>query len=210
VLSLEELHDALVVGNETRGFEFKTNGARTDGRFFAKVARAALSMGNLRDGGYVVIGIDDARPQDMLPGLNEAELASWLAYDDVASRLAEYSDPPVEFEVAGFSLSSGSQVAAIGVGEFLDIPHLCARDFSGVLRKGALYVRSRRMPQSAEVASSVEMREILDLAAEKRLRAYVESASRAGVALALSAVEALDQQSQDSEAFEAQRRAVWG
>jgi len=53
------------------------------------MTRAALSMGNLRDGGHVIIGIDDGDPAAMLPGLGADDLASWLAYDDIARKLAE-------------------------------------------------------------------------------------------------------------------------
>ena len=140
-------------------------------------------MGNLRDGGYVVIGIDDTRPEAMLPGLSDADCEGWLAYDDVSARLAAYCDPPLTIELASFSLGTDARVIVLHVREFADIPHLCARDYPDVLRKGALYVRSRRMPETAEVKSSVKMREVLDLAAEKRLRAYVETAQRAGVRL---------------------------
>jgi predicted HTH transcriptional regulator len=210
VLTVDELEGALAAGYEGRGFEFKGSGASDDRRFLAKIARAAISMGNLRDGGHVVIGIDDTRPQDMVPGLDGPELASWLAYDAVSARLAEYCDPPLRFEVAQFQLSSGAQVAVLHVHEFSDVPDLCARDYPDVLRKGALYVRARRMPETAEVASSTEMREILDLAAEKRLRVYVETAERAGVLLAASESRAADKDGLEDQArFEAQRREVW-
>ena len=79
-------------------------------------------MGNLRDGGYVVIGIDDAAPQEMLPGLDDEELASWQAYDDVSARLAVYCDPPLRFEMAQFELASSAEVVVLQVHEFSDIP----------------------------------------------------------------------------------------
>lgn len=39
------------------------------------------------------------------------------------------------------------------------------------------------MPETSEVASSVEMREVIELATEKALRAYVEMAERAGLSV---------------------------
>ena len=210
MLNIEELETALSVGYEGRGFEFKRNGQSGDRRFLAKVVRAALGMGNLRDGGYVVIGIDDARPEEMLPGLTRSELASWLNYDEVSARLAKYCDPPLRFEIARFTLQSSADVAVLHVDEFVDIPHLCARDYPGVLRSGALYVRSRRMPETVEVPSSGEMRELLDLAAEKRLRAYIETAERAGVRLSITPGDATEAtETRDRERFAEQRRRVW-
>ncbi len=128
VFTIDEVESALSVGYEERGFELKGQGRSDDKRFLAKVARAALSMGNLRDGGHVVIGIDDSKPQEMLPGLNGDELASWLAYDDVSVRLAAYCDPPLSFDLARIDLSTGATVVVLRVHEFADIPHLCARD----------------------------------------------------------------------------------
>jgi hypothetical protein len=209
MFTAEELESALGTGYEGRSFELKGHGRSDDKRFLAKVARAALSMGNLRDGGQIVIGIDDKAPQEMLPGLNEDERASWLAYDDVSARLAVYCDPPVRFDAAPVALSNGATVVVLQVHEFADIPHLCAEGYPEVLRKAALYARSRKLPETAEVASSVEMREILDLAVEKRLRAYVEAAERAGVRLATNAAARQEAAVRDQEQFESQLREAW-
>ena len=194
---------------EGRGFETKGPGLRDDKAFFVKVARAALSMGNLRDGGHVVVGIDDAKPERMMPGLDDAHLASWLAYDDVSDRLAVYADPPLRFDLTELELATGVRVAVLQVHEFDDVPHLCARAFPGELRKGGLYVRSRKKPETAEIASSGEMREILDLAAEKRLRAYIETAERAGVRI-VPGGEAADRAAlADRARFESQLGTAW-
>ena len=209
MLTEEDVENLLLAGYETRGFELKGPGRSDDKAFLAKVARAALSMGNLRDGGHVVIGISDTSPQEMQPGLDDQQLASWLAYDDVADRLAVYADPPLRFDVVKLNLSSGARVILVTVYEFDDLPHLCAREYPDDLRKGALYVRSRKKPETAEVASSVEMREILDLAAEKRLRAYIETAERAGARLASGEVASPAPAADDNAQFELQRRRGW-
>jgi hypothetical protein len=74
-------------------------------------------------------------------------------------------------------------VAVIQVFEFADIPHICSKDYPKVLRNGALYVRTRRLPETSEVPTSIEMREVVDLATRKSLRAYVKAAEDAGVTL---------------------------
>lgn len=172
-----------------------------------KVARAALSMGNLRDGGVVIVGIDDHAATQMQPGLTETELSSWLDYDTVSVRINAYADPPLRFDVAAVTLRTNARVVVIEVHEFADTPHLCARDYSGVLRKGALYVRTRKLPETAEIPTSVEMRELLDLAMEKRLRAYVEAAGRAAVHLSVE--DETVQGEKDSVRFNAQIRESW-
>jgi hypothetical protein len=52
VLSSGEIEQVLSLGHEIRGFELKAPGPSTvDRHLLAKVARAALSLGNLRDAG---------------------------------------------------------------------------------------------------------------------------------------------------------------
>lgn len=206
MLTAEEIEEALSSGYELRGLEVKGPGSRTEKHLFARVARAALSLGNLRDGGHVIVGIDDGDPKAMLPGIEGEDLVSWLAYDDVARKLAEYADPPLRFEIAGIDLSSGVTVAVIRVLEFSDIPHLCAKDFPGVLRTGALYVRPRKAPETSEVASSVEMRDVIHLATEKALRAYIETAERAGLTLTRAPAGVAPS---DDERYDTERARAW-
>ena len=54
MLSGDEIEAVLGGGYELRGFEVKGPGPRDETRFFVKVVRAALSMGNLWDGGHVI------------------------------------------------------------------------------------------------------------------------------------------------------------
>jgi hypothetical protein len=207
LLTAEEIEDGLKFGYEARGVELKGPGNRADRHFFARVARAALGMGNLRDGGHVIIGIADDDPASLLPGLEKDDLESWLAYDDVARKLGEYADPPLGFDIAQVELGSGASVAVIQVFEFGDLPHLCAKEYPDVLRKGALYVRPRKVPETSEIASHVEMRDIIDLAVEKGLRAFIGTADRAG--LAITAGEGSPSKESDVERFKAEQDRAW-
>ena len=81
MLSANQIAERLQFGYETRGLELKGPGSREDSHLLAKVARAALSLGNLRDGGYLIIGIADGDPSKLEPGLNEEDLESWVTYD---------------------------------------------------------------------------------------------------------------------------------
>lgn len=206
MLTREEIEETLRSGYELRGLEVKGPGARSDTAFLVRVVRVALGMGNLRDGGHVVIGVEDDPLSAMSPGLEADEVESWLAYDDVARKMAEYADPPLGFRVTEETLSSGVTVVVMQVFEFADIPHLCRKDYPDVLRRGALYVRPRKVPETSEVASSVEMRDVLDLATEKALRSYVETASRAGVRLETPSPDRMARLAEDR--YAAERRSA--
>ena len=187
VLGPADVEAILAQDRETRNLEVKGPGPRTEAHLIGRVTRAAMAMGNLRDGGQIVIGIDNNTLATMQPGLHPNQLASWLSYDDLAQKMAEYSEPPVRFDSHSEQLTSGANVVILDVHEFDYSPHVCKRQLDSpgggapILRRGGLYVRSRRMPQSIEVSTELEMREVLDLGMEKRLRAYVTSASRGGV-----------------------------
>jgi len=203
VLSAKEIEESLALDRESRWLEVKGPGSRDNDHMVAKVAHAALGLGNLRDGGHIVIGIDDKAIASLLPGLTDEQLASWVAHDDLARKLANYADPPLQFNVAAVELSTGAKVAVIEVFEFSDTPHFCAKDYGEVLKKGALYMRPRKVPETSVISSAVEMREVIELAIEKRLRAYVETAERANVVISAEAVTPSDGDRYDAEASEA-------
>lgn len=207
-----EIEEILRSGNETRWLEIKGPGELSDTHLFAKVARAALSLGNLRDGGHVIIEIDDDQIPTMLPGLSEREIESWTNFDSLSDLLAVYADPPLRFQCSAMNLSNGVSIAVISVSEFDDVPHICAKSYQSpgprgaeILRKGALCVRPRKKPQTSEVANSVEMRDVTDLATEKALRAYVSTAERAGVTLVVDAKASTSQEA----LFNTQKSGVW-
>jgi hypothetical protein len=210
VLTLEEVSEALRVGHERRDFEVKGPGRSDNGDFLANVAREMLALGNLRDGGNLVIGIHDDHLTEMLPGLADEDLATWLDFDNLSRRLAVYMSPAVHFEVGAITLPSNVSVAVIEVREFADLPHLCAKAFqiqgerNEILHKGGLYVRTRTAPETSQIADATEMRELLDLATEKALRRYVGAATRAGLLLT-----AQTPPDTDEEQFQGQRERAW-
>jgi len=171
------LGDILQLGRELRNVEFKRSGSASDKHFFAVVARAMMALANIRDGGTIVVGVPDAAGELPVGGVEAEHQPSWNQ-DHVADRLSTYAQPSVSFtvEVQGHG---GKQFVVISVDEFDEVPILCVRDFERVLRRGGCYVRSRRKPESVEVATQEDMRELLDLAVEKRLRRFLRTAQAA-------------------------------
>lgn len=180
----EEFADLLQLGYEQRGVEFKGPGPLSDNYLRVKVVRAILGMANRRDGGYVFIGVDEQERRPIATGLSDEDLRTWN-YDDVADKLARYADPSVRFDLQILRHQNRSFVS-IHVQEFEDVPIICKNGFQDhkgkeVLRGGALYVRSRRKPETAEVPTHEDMRELIDLATEKGIRRFVQVVQRAGL-----------------------------
>ncbi len=175
-LTEQQFRELLSPGYEPYGVEFKGPGYRSDRQFLVQVARAVLGMANRRDGGLVIIGVDDG---GNAVGLAADQRATW-DYDDVAASLAEYADPYVSFALQPLAYE-GRDFVILHVAEFDEIPVLCRRDYTGVLRKGACYVRTRRMPETSEIPSQTEMRELLELAVDKGVRKFIERARATGL-----------------------------
>ncbi len=175
----DEFAALLQLGYERRGVEFKGPGKRTDKQLLAQVARAALGMSNRRDGGVVILGVQQDGARLTPVGLGPTDLATWT-YDDVAVSLAAYADPTVSFELE-IREYRGSSYVILSVYEFEEIPVLCKRDYKDVLRKGACYVRSLHKPETSEVPSQTEMRELVDLATTKALRSFLSRAQSADI-----------------------------
>ena len=172
----DELRQAIALGREQRGVEFKTAGVRTDAAFRATVIRAVLGMANKPDGGVVIIGVHDDGTTLNAIGLSADELPTW-SYDDFASNVSTYADPCVTFDL-GVVEMDGKSFVVIKVDQFEELPVICKRDYNRKLKNGALYVRPRGKIETVNVPSHVEMREVLQRAAEFLARDMVASHAR--------------------------------
>lgn len=203
----QDVEDSLRLGRESRSFEVKGSGGITDKHYVARVVRAVMAMGNLRDGGQVCLGIDDDQMATMNPGLSPAQVAEWTDYDNVCDQLARYCDPPVSFHLHHFTLSSDAEVVVLDVEEFDIDLHICKKDYPGVLQAGQTYVRPRGRPQSSQVPSLVDMRDLHNLAIDKGVRQYFRRAEYAEAPFTLSTP--LSHEQQDTAAFDTEAAEAW-
>ena len=179
----EEFAELLALGHELRGTEFKSQGPRSDRRLFIMVVRAMLGMANNRDGGRVIIGVEETDGSLNPVGLSDADLATWN-YDHIADSLAPYADPSVSFYVEEKEYQR-KKFVIIRVREFDEIPVLCNKDETirgdSVLRKGACYVRSRRKPETTEIPTQEDMRDLLELGIDKGMQKRIAQMRRVGI-----------------------------
>jgi predicted HTH transcriptional regulator len=162
------------------------------------LAKEVMAMSNIRDGGVIILGVgSDGTPL----GISEL-LAIEFNQDAVAAAIADYSAPYVEITVtAGHNGGNPLKYfVVIQVKEFSEVPILCKRDYSNIVRQGAIYSRSRRMYEASEIRSEVDMRELLELAVDKGLRVFYSQLHVLGI----QAPEEPD----DSSRFEAQLRGL--
>ncbi len=194
----EDFIQIMGLGHELSGVEFKGPGPMSNHRLVAQVIRAILGMCNRRDGGTVIIGVEDNQGVLNPVGLAEDDLAGWN-YDHLADRVARYADPSASFamEVKEYD---GDLYIVLEVEEFSDIPVLCKRSYDNVLQDGACYVRPRRKPETSSIPTQADMRDLLDLAIEKGVTRFLERARRVG----LFSIPTAEPQVTDRERFDEQ------
>ncbi|TKJ40062.1 hypothetical protein CEE37_10010 [candidate division LCP-89 bacterium B3_LCP] len=174
-----ELIELSKLGQESRSLDYKESVSWKD--YQKKYAKTALGMANIRDGGIIIVGVEEVeRNKFVRKGVLEEHLKAYNS-DEMLAYINNYADPYIRLEVILFEDDQMNFIAIV-IHEFDDIPVVCKGNKGNKeLRKGAMYTRSHRMPETCEVPSQTEMREILDLAAEKGLRKFLQRARRAGI-----------------------------
>jgi predicted HTH transcriptional regulator len=173
-------------GAEQRNVEFKGPGKITDKHHVHRVVRAILGMTNRQDGGFVAVGVMDNNGSLDPVGMEVSILTGWTL-DNLADKAAPLVDPSVHFDLEQREYKDRKFVL-ITVREFDETPVFCrvtrnnADNTDVVLREGALYVRSRRKPETIEIRTAQEMRDLLDLALRKRIRHFLDLSQSAGLA----------------------------
>jgi predicted HTH transcriptional regulator len=179
------LHERVVTALETcvesRGVEFKESATWDDLQF--KIIRTALAMANLRDGGIVVIGVGERGEQWHLGGISESDFATYDS-DVISDAIHKFASPAVKCTLVSVE-HDGQRFLTLQVLEFTDMPIVCRRDGgrpNDNLREGALYVRpTGGKARTEEVRSADDMREVLDLAVDKRVKEFLERTRRLGL-----------------------------
>ena len=210
-LTDREFGETLALGHEQNGVEFKGPGRIDDAPLIYRVIRAMLGMSNRRDGGRVVVGVEDDGTTITAVGLDDDAAASW-SHDDLASKAGAYADPSVSFSLQKLT-HSGSTFVVVHVDEFPDVPIVCSRSFQYgpagqkqdlVLRDGALYLRPRGKHETREAMSYAELREVIQLATDKGVTEFLRRADRAGMPTVGSTAPTVS----DSDRFRTQKGSI--
>ena len=170
----DELKTYIEAGRESRHLEYKRSESWDDSNFKATITKSVLGMSNIKDGGTIVIGMDKQEDGSYIPqGVQPNYLEAFNNEDSIKTHIANFADPCVDFDVEIGKYQNKDFVVII-VREFEELPVICKADGPKNLRKGAVYTRTRRHPETAEVPSQTEMREIVELAVDKGMRKLSE------------------------------------
>jgi len=170
-LSQDRIDALLAAPSESLNVEIKRwiDPASPEGA--AKIAKATLALRN-RNGGYLIIGLDDATllpvTEGRPPNLNTA-----FHTDVLQAIVTKYAAIPFEVGV-GFAVRDGQQFPVIGVPEGSTVPLACRADLEvngmSLLKQNAVYFRTLQAngtPSSAAIKWS-DWRELVDICFENR------------------------------------------
>ncbi|MFA6980520.1 MAG: ATP-binding protein [Ignavibacteriaceae bacterium] len=157
--------DLILHGREERNLEYKGDINWDDGQIRAKLTKTILGMSNIRDGGTIVIGVQEKNEIFEPIGISDTNFETFKQ-DDISSFVNEYADPFVEVSLNRVELKDKKYVV-IQIEEFSELPVICKKDGAQGLFRGEIYTRPRRKNETVKVPSQVEMREIVDMAVEK-------------------------------------------
>ncbi|MPZ23879.1 MAG: hypothetical protein GEU28_10095 [Dehalococcoidia bacterium] len=167
----DELTALVHYGRELRTLEFKRSFSWTNRAVQLTLAKTALAMSNIEDGGTIVVGVEERDGGLFEPVGMGAEDYESFSSDDVLDFINRFADPPVEI-VLSKGLIGARMFVVIQVLAFREIPTICRRDDGprAELREGAIYTRPYGTPRTAEVRGQTDMREIMDRAVDKGVR----------------------------------------
>jgi len=176
----ELVYGALDLSQESQAVEFKGSAAWDSLKW--RVIRTAMAMGNLRDGGIIIIGVAEVGDKWDLGGIETTHLATYDA-DDVIDITSSYASPPLGMKIARTKYSNNREFLILQVDEFDHTPHVCKKNgpAGSNLFEGELYIRPPGKPQTKKVSNAQEMQDLLELAAEKKARTMIETFHRIGI-----------------------------
>lgn len=177
----ERVYDALDRCQESKSVDFKASTTWDDLKL--RLIRTIIAMGNLRDGGIIIIGASEQGDSWELTGLLSDHLGTYDV-DDIIDVLNKYASPPIKIDIVLVKYRNNETFLAFQVYEFTDTPFVCKKngpDNNKILCAGEFYVRPSGKPRTTKVSSAEEMHDLLELAAEKRARRILEVAHRIGL-----------------------------
>lgn len=153
-------------GHEARDLDYKGPIAwnEADKASCCALVKDILGMANT-GGGYIVIGVSETATGFTLDGLSETQAATFET-TRLNRFVQNYADPPINASLTK-TVHNGRTFVIIGVPGFGETPHICQKDFPGVLSAATVYVRTANN-DTTPLRSSADFRGLGDRAIRNR------------------------------------------
>ena len=141
-MSDEALLEIVYHGREERNLEYKQSISWQESATKAKIAKSAMAMANLPDGGAIVVGVKKIGEIYDPVGMEQSHIESFKQDEVMEYVNDKFADPYIELSVTPVSRDN-SHFLVIQVHEFGQLPVICKNNGLENLKRGALYTRSR-------------------------------------------------------------------
>lgn len=173
--ALQKRVDAIFqLRQESRAVDFKQS-VKWEG-YRIKFAETIMAMSNLRDGGIIIIGVSEENGDWKLKGITGEDLATYDP-DNMIDFVNKYASPVVNFDVVRHEVDK-VEFLIISIHEFESEPVICKRTYNKDLRMGTIYIRPIGKPETRAIQNAEELRELLDIAVEKKMRRFAGQINR--------------------------------
>jgi hypothetical protein len=189
----ERVVNALDRCQESQGIDFKESAPWESLKW--RIILTALAMGNLRDGGIIVIGASERGTSWELTGIKSEHLETYDV-DIIIDVINKYASPNVDLDIVIVKYGNGAEFLAVQIREFNDTPIVCKKNGpqGKNIVEGAVYVRPPGIAKTTRVMKASQMHDLLELAAEKRARRILEVSRRIGLEPRPTAKEHFDEE----------------
>ena len=161
-----ELTKILLRGYESKDLDYKgpTQWDEGEKKACCELVKDVLGMANSK-GGFVVVGVSEGGGGFIWDGLTPEQAQTWDT-TRLNRFLQNYSDPPINALLRKV-LYNDKRFVIIEVPQFSDTPHICQKEFPGVLTAPTLYVRTDNN-ETAPVRTSADFRAVVERATRNR------------------------------------------
>lgn len=135
-----------------------------DKKACCELVKDILAMANTK-GGFIVIGVEETGNGFIPSGLTSAQLTSFQS-EEINRFIQRYAEPPINTTLSKVEHGEKSFVI-INIPQFSNIPHICKKDYPGVLTTPTLYVRTDNN-ESAPIATTSDFHALIESAIVKR------------------------------------------
>lgn len=183
----ERVQAAVYRLQEEPGVEFKQSCPWSTLKF--GLIRTGLAMANLRDGGLVIVGIQQRDDSWNVTGIDPDHLSTFDP-DDVRDTIDSFASPYITCELVTMEAeaddASGSRpiFLVLDISEFDETPVVCKKDgpSNSKIQSGVIYYRPfTGRPSTRRIVRAEDLHSLLELAAEKRAARIVRVAQKAGM-----------------------------
>jgi len=167
----DDIRELIKAGSETPNLDYKLTAIwdKKHNQDRLDLVKDILAMSNTRDGGKIVIGVDDKTKEYI--GLSDESYSSFDV-TKVNQFVNSFADPAISCQVISKADLDGKKVVVIIIPEFPEDPIICKKgsndhDNKPFLMQGGLYTRT--VDCSSELVSSAdETRSILEIGLNKK------------------------------------------